>query len=272
MRFLHQLNSIFVTWSARIEKRTRLVISAIILTFSLLVATFFRFDQTLIFTPLLFLLTYFLTYFALLEEIEKIEWFSLFLMPIALTLAFYFFYFLVPVRWLTRLPFIIIYAISIYALLLTANIFNVRVEKSLQLYRAAFSVNFFYQLLVLFLFFNITFSYHPNFIINWLIVTGMCTIMALQLYWGLVTKIEIDRDLFKYALLTGIAIGQLALVLSFVPVKGTVMASFLSASYYCLGAVIYSYLDQRLFTETIREYLFVWGFVLAITLLSLSWQ
>jgi len=67
-------------------------------------------------------------------------------MPIVLSIAFYMFYFLFPVRWITRIPFIALYAIAIYATLLCSNIFSIGVEKSLQLYRAAFSINFLFQM------------------------------------------------------------------------------------------------------------------------------
>ncbi len=129
----------------KIEKRVRLVTASLVLSALMLLTTFFFFDKALIFIPLLIIASYFFTFFAIIEGIEKIEWFTLFVIPVILTLSFYLFYFLFPVRWLTRIPFIILYGISIYANLLASNIFNVKMEKSLQLYRAAFSVNFFFS-------------------------------------------------------------------------------------------------------------------------------
>ena len=66
----------------------------------------------------------------------------LFLLPILLSVAMYLFYFLFPVRWLTRIPFVLVYGISMYAVLLSSNIFNVGVEKNLQLF-LAFSLSHF---------------------------------------------------------------------------------------------------------------------------------
>ena len=132
----------------QIDKRLRFVIGSLFLTGIMLVATFFFFDKAFIFLPLLALASYLVVYFALVEDIEKIEWIMLFFMPIVISIAFYIFYFLFPIRWLTRIPFLTVYAIFIYASLLCSNIFNVGVEKSLQLYRAAYSVNILFLSLI----------------------------------------------------------------------------------------------------------------------------
>lgn len=253
----------------RIEKRIRFVISTLALTFLMLLSTFFFFDKMIVFSLLLILFGYFFTYFAIIEGIEGIEWLTLFLMPIILGLAFYFFYFLFPVRWLTRLPFIIIYAISVYANLLASNIFNVRVERSLQLYRAAFSVNFFYHTLIVFLIFNSLFSFHFGFIINMIFAGLIIFVLSLQLYWTVKTPLVFDREIILYAFLASLVIGQAVAILSFIPVSGIILALFVTSAYYSLSGIIYSYMDERLFKETIREYLFVLGFVFVIMLLSI---
>ena len=86
---------------------------------------------------------------------------------------FLLFYFLFPTRWITRIPFIIFYSISVYAMFLVSNIFNVGVEKSLQLYRAAFSVNYFYQSLMVFLFANLILSLKLNFFLGGLLFLSL---------------------------------------------------------------------------------------------------
>ncbi len=255
----------------KIEKRFRFVISALVLTGALLFSTFFFFDKAIVFVPLLAILSYWFTYFSLIEGIEKIEWFTLFFIPVSLTISFYLFYFLFPGRWLTRIPFVAIYGVSIYAVLLCSNIFNVGVEKNLQLYRAAFSVNFFYQTLISFLVFNLLFIVGQSFFVNGLIVGGSSFLLSLHLFWSIKLDHHFERDIVLYAFLVGLVLLQLAVVLSFIPIKSTIAALFLIASYYSLTGLIYSYIDQRLFIETIREYVIVLIFVFLITLLSISW-
>jgi hypothetical protein len=255
----------------KIEKRLRFVISALVLTLTMLISTFFSFDKAYIFIPVFIVLTYFFTFFSVLEDIEKIEWFSLFFMPILLTLSFYLFYFLFPVRWLTRLPFMVLYAISAYALMLCANIFNVGVEKSLQLYRAAFSVNFFFQSLVGFFLFNVIFSFRLNFFFNGLLIALIIFLLAYHLYWSIRLRLGIEKENVLYAGLTAFLLFELAVVCSFVPLKPMIFSLFIISSYYSLAGLIYNHLDQRLFSQTVREYLFVWFFVLTVTLLSINW-
>jgi hypothetical protein len=256
----------------KVEKRFRFVISAVVLTLAILSSTFFFFEKSYLFIPVLIALAYFFTYFSVLEGIEKVEWFTLFFMPVLLTVSFYLFYFLMPGRWLTRLPFIAIYGISVYAVMLCSNIFNVGVEKNLQLYRAAFSVNFFYQTLVGFILFNLIFSFKQNFFINGIIVGIFGFLLSLHLFWTIRLKnSHFEREIILFSLLVGFVLMELAIVLSFVPVKSTIFALFITGSYYGASGLIYNYIDERLFKETVREYLIVWGFVFVITLLSISW-
>lgn len=257
--------------SLRIEKRYRFVITTVILSLVMVFATFPLFQYWFIFVPLLFLTCYALTYFSILEDVEGVEWFGLFLMPVIITISFYFFYFLFPARWLTRLPFIGLYAISIYAILLCSNIFNVGVEKNLQLYRAAFSVNFFYHALSTFFIFNILFSFQQIFLVNAVVMGIMSFILSLQFFWTIRLNKHLDTEIKQYAFLVAGVLMQLAIIISFLPLKTAIYALFLTASYYSLSGLIYNYMDQRLFKETIREYFIVLIFVGIITTLSLSW-
>lgn len=256
---------------SKIDKRIRLVLSSLLLTFAVLIATFFQIENAIYFIPLLIFLSYVCTIFTLSEDIENIGWFSFFFMPIMLTITFYLEYYLVPGRWLTRLPFIVMYGISIYAILLTSNIFNVGVEKSLQLYRAAFSVNYFYHAIVLFMGLNFIFSMQMNSFINAFLVGGLGFLYGFQLLWSIRLKKYIEIDVLKYAAFIALILGQVALCVSFIPLKPISSSLLISISYYSFVGLVYHFLDERLFKETIREYLFVWIFVLLITLFSMSW-
>lgn len=255
----------------KIERRLRFVIGALASGALLLFSTFFFFDKAVFFIPLFILVTYFLVYFAVLEGVDKSEWLMLFLTPVIFSVAFYLFYFLFPVRWLTRLPFIAIYTVLIYAILLTSNIFNVGVEKSLQLYRAAFSVNYFFHAIIVFLIANILFAVRLNFLLNALVIGASVFPLALQLYWTIKLNLELERDLFLYAGFTATVLAQIALVLSFVPFRPAIMALVVTASYYSVGGLVTALIDTRLFKQTIREYLIVLGVVTVIAFLTLNW-
>jgi len=270
MNFI-KINKIIEKRLLKIEKRLRFTISVFSLSFLLLISTFFYFDKAWFFLPILIITTYFFTYFSLLEDIKKIEWLMLFLMPIFLTISFYLFYFLFPGRWLTRLPFIIFYAISIYAILLTSNIFNVGVEKNLNLYRAAFSINFFYQTIILFFIFNILFSFRQGFLTNGIIGFAIVFSLALQLLWSVHLKIKIEKELVNYSLFLALVVGQLVVVFSFLPVPITVFSLLPTGIYYSLIGLIYHFIDKRLFAQTIKEFLLVLGLIFVFVFLSIRW-
>jgi len=252
-----------------IEKNQRMIISCLIISLLMLFSTFFFFDKALIFIPIFIFVIYFLNFFSLLEGIEKIEWFTLFLLPVLFTVGAYVFYFLFPVRWLTRLPFLIFYVISIYAIIRTSNILNVGADKNLQLYRAAFSINYFFQTITFFILTNFLFSMRQNFAINGVVVFILGLILGIQLFWSIKLNLELSKKEILYGLLIGLVLAQEAIVISFFTLEISILALVLTATYYCLSGLAYSYLDERLFKETIREYVFVLVFVFGIALLTL---
>ncbi|MFH0773407.1 MAG: hypothetical protein V1922_03800 [bacterium] len=254
-----------------IEKRIRFVISTVSLTLLLLVSTFFFFDKAVFFLPLLILASYCATFFSLFEGIEKIEWYMLFLMPVLLSVAMYLFYFLFPVRWLTRIPFILIYGISMYAMLLSSNIFNVGVEKNLQLYRAGFSVNYFIQTMVFFLLGNVLASFHWGFLANTLVFSLLSGAMSLQLYWSIKLDMHIRKEVLNHAWLTALIVGEGSLLLSFLPLQESMFALVIAVLYYCVAGLTHLHLDERLFKHSVREYATILIVILVILFLSISW-
>jgi len=141
----------------------------------------------------------------------------------------------------------------------------------LGLYRAAFSINFFYQAIVSFFIFNLFFSMHQIFFINMILVGVVTFVLSMHLYWTIRLKKHLEPEILRYALLTSLVLSEVTLCISFIPLPITSMSLFLTSTYYSLVGLTYSYIDQRLFKETIREYGSVLIFVLIITLLSISW-
>src|SRR3989339_815836 len=124
------LRQFFEKKASRVDKRLRLVISVLILGLLMLISTFFNFDKAFFFLPVFVVVTYFLSYFSLLEGIKKIGWFGLFLMPELITLFFYLFYFLFSLKYNF---FINIIGAGIGSLLLSLQLFwTIRLNKYLE--------------------------------------------------------------------------------------------------------------------------------------------
>lgn len=262
---------LFNKFAGKIQKRIRFVISSLVLTSILLISTFFTFEKVWLFLPIFILLSYFFTYFSLLEDIEKVEWITLFIVPVIFTVVCYSFYFLFPVRWLTRVPYLFIYSVSMYAIFLTSNIFNVGVERNLRLYKAAFAVNYFFQTFLIFLFSSIIFSLREYFIVNAIGVGIVSFALATQLFWTIKLDLELSLEVKNHALFVGLLMAETALLLSFLPLKGSVLSLILASTYYSIGGLTSAHLDNRLFRSTIREFvavlIFVW-IVAGMTLLG----
>lgn len=263
--------SLFLKRFFKIHKRHRFILSAVLSSFLVLGSTFLSFQQLGIYLIFVFFLIYFFSFFSLLEEIKGIEWINLFILPIYFTLAFILFYFLLPVRWLTRLPFFLIYGVSIYAILLSANIFNVGVEKSLQLFRAASSVNYLFITLSSFFSFSLLISLRNNFVVNFLGGFLLTAPLAYQFVWSVNPKDTFSFDTLKLALIISFFVSQLALFFSFVPLRTNIFALLLTTALYSLLGITQAYLEEKLFKERIQEFIFVFFFVLIIVLLSAGW-
>lgn len=260
-----------VLFLSRIKKRRRFLISTAIATLTVTFGTFFGFQNIIFVIPFLIGIVYIFTYFALLEDVTNHEWLMLFLHPVLFTVSFYLFYFFLPARWLTRMPFAILYSISFYAIILSQNIFNVGVEKSLQLFRAAFSVNFLFLTISSFMGFSLLMSFHQYFFINGIVSLLIVFPAVLQFLWSVNPTARVDMNVLKYAMFVSVIVGEAATILSFIPINPAMFALFLTALFYSLSGLFQAHMQKRLFSEVIREYAFVLVFISGIVLLSLQW-
>ena len=96
-------------------------------------------------------------------------------------------------------------------------------------------------------------------------------LLSLQLFWSIRLDRHLNKDVLTYSLFTALLMLEAGLIVSFIPSRTAVYALFLTATYYSVTGIIHHHIDEKLFEETIREYVSVWIFVLVITLLSLSW-
>lgn|SRR3989344_1388803 len=261
----------FVFLFGKIEKRRRFIFSTFILTALILFTTFFSFEEIPFLLPLVIGIVYIMTFFSILEGITKKEWTMLFIHPVFFSTIIYLFYFFLPQRWLTRLPFIAIYTISIYAILLSQNIFNVGVSKSLQLFRAAFSVNYLFLTISAFFAYSLIISLRMNPFMNFILVFLSSYPLALQFLWSISPSDTIEKSIIRLSFLIAFILGEGALILSFIPVNQSIFALTLTSVFYCLCGLIQTYIQETLFKERIREYIFVLIFTLVIFILSLRW-
>jgi len=256
----------------KLSKRQEMVIVSLLLTFGLmttqLMPTAFRFIFLFVLTVLAFLLSA----LVLREGQSKHKFLSLLALPSLFTLSLGLFYFLLPVRWLTRLPNAILYAIGIYAILLVENIYMVAVGRTIQLLRVAHAVGFLLTLVTLFLLLNTIFALRFLAIINFISVFGVILILSLQSLWSVKLEEVIDREVFTYSLFFSLIVGQGALIISFMPMKPILASLFLTAAFYSLLGLGQQHLRKRLFRKNIIEYARVFVIIFILALLTTSYR
>src|SRR3989338_678415 len=251
-----------------LEKRERFTLQTIILTggvlTSQLIWTDFRFHMVI----LLAVASYILSTWSLKEDIKKIEWLLLFILPVLFTASLSLFYFLLPPRWIIRLTTTAFFAVGTYAILLVENIYNVAVQRSIQLLRAAQSVGLLLTLAVIFLSANVIYSLRLPFWANMIIMTIISFFLALQSLWSVKLNKHFDKKLYFYAITVAVGVGELSMALSFWPIENASFSLFLSASFYSLVGVIQQHIMERLFINVIREYIivFILTFILAFVI------
>lgn len=265
---MHTIQTYFHSIFLAFEKRVRLIVVTAVLSTIIFLLTLLPFAYAWFTVPLIAMLSYLGVYIALLRGIEKGEWFMLFLIPLLYCVMFYLAYYLVPGRLLTRVPFFFLLSIGFYSAVLSSNIFNVAVVKSLQLMRAAFSINYLLHVIVLFLTTLVAFTLLAYTSLAIGVVALTSYVLAMQYLWSIKPQPHIEKHIFTQSLFISYVTTIIALVASFLPVPTTVYALFVAGSYYSLVGLMYLNVDERLYWDALREYVYVWVLIALLTFFS----
>src|SRR3989344_7515426 len=159
-----------------------------------------------------------LSIFALWGELSGIKYLLLLLLPVYFVAGASLFYFLLPVRWLTRLPFAFLFGISVYLLMLTSNIFNVAAIRTIGLLRAAHAVGLLFSLVSIFFFANVLFSFHLPFYLTVPISAALTFPLYLVGLWSFELEDYVSQRVLLFAGIFSLLTAQITLVLSFWPI------------------------------------------------------
>jgi hypothetical protein len=219
-----------------------------------------------------FLVTYLVSAWALIEDLKGIEWFTILTLPSAYAAATGLFFFLLPEEWYTQVIIYSMFGFGMYALYLTENIFSVAAVRTIQLVRAAHAIGFLMTILALVLGYNTIFSLRWEWWVNGLLVFAATWPLVYQALWSV--KLSDTFELPVVLMTTGFSLlmGEMALVLSLLPVTVWIASLFLATLAYVVVGLLQHALDDRLFVRTVYEYLTVGMVVLAATLLVTPWK
>ncbi len=254
-----------------ITKRQKIVIIAAILTIGLVSTQLVDFNLRFKFLGGLAVLTYLLSLWSLWEGINLTKAIILLILPVFYTLAVSSFYFLLPVRWLTRMPVALIFGVTTYLLLLAQNVFNVASIRTIPLYRAASTANFLFTILSAFFIYNVIYAFNLFFVLNGLIVMIFSFPLILQSIWSIEMSDRVNAPVLIQSFILSLVLGELALCFSFWPISNVIWSVTLSSALYVLVGLTTQVLRGRVTNRVVWEYITIGGVVFLISFLTTSW-
>lgn len=254
-----------------LNKRQKIIITSVILTVGLVSTQLVNFDLRFKFMIGLSFISYLLSLWALLPGLDKTKVVILMILPTFYTLAVVSFYFLLPIRWLTRIPVALFFGLSFYLLLLSQNVFNVAAIRTIPLYRAASTANFLFTLITAFFLFNVVHAFNLLFVWNGVAVLIISFILILQSLWSIEMESGVSMAILVQSFVLSLALGELALSLSFWPMATPVWSLSLASTVYVLIGLTTQFLRNRLNERVVGEYLTIGALVLLASFFTTSW-
>jgi hypothetical protein len=263
-----------IRWGRRLSfsKRQQFVIIVATLTAGLILTQLVSQEYRYSMVGLLSVLTYVGFAVGLREDLRGAEWFTLLTLPTLFTAAVALFYFLLPVRWLTRIPIAILYAVGMYALILTENIYNIAAIRTIALLRAAHSVGFLLTLVTYFLLVQTTLSFRLPPFIQAPILGALSFPLIAQSLWSMELEQTVSGRVWQLSVALAFVQMQLSWFFSFWPVKMTLQALFFTTGLYGSMGMAQQYLVERLYKKTVIEFFSVTTIVLFVILIATRWR
>lgn len=252
-------------------KRQKFLLTSLFLAFCLPFVQFIEINFRYVAIGSLAFLTAVLTLWSLQEAIAGIRWMTTVILPSLFTVSVALFYFLLPSGWPTKLPILALFILGMYALLLTENIFSVAAIRTIQLFRAASAVGFLLTLLIAFFLYDTIFSFRFSFWANSLFVGAVSLPLFFHGLWSVNLEESLTRRLFLFSLILALLMGELTLIVSFYPLTIAMISLFLTTAVYVLLGLSQAHFAERLFRQTVYEYVGVGVAVLLIMLFTTGW-
>lgn len=258
---------------SRGTKRKKFLLVSILLSFGLLMVQRLPVESRYSAIGFFALAAYLLTAWSLFKDLHGINWLVNLILPTLYPVSVALFYFLLPQAVITRMIVALLFAISMYGLLLTVNIFAVATTRTIQLLRAARAVGFLLSILTSALLFHVIFSLRVAGWLVGLLVFAVSLPILWQGAWSYVASVTVKRE-FYYGLVGAVAISEMAIALSFWLIEVPMASVVLAMGMYVVLGLFQHDLEGRLFARTIQEYLGFAGivFVVVTSAVILRWM
>lgn len=251
------------------SKRQKFVVAVLLLSVGVFMSEYFSGLKLALSAVGLAIATDLMLLFILRKDIKGSFFGPILVLPFFFSLAFPFFYTLVPERLLSRLIITVIYAFGLYSLFLTQNIFAVSGIRTINLLRSARIVAFVITLLVFYFLVNFIFSLRFPVLLTPLVIFPISFFMNIQSLWTYTLDTSQVKSIALFSGIIALCILQLSYVLILWPVNASVYSLFLTGVFYTYSGLCHAWLERRLFKGILWEYVWV-GFISVLFLVIFS--
>ncbi len=253
-----------------INKRQRFIFSVIFLSLGLFIAELVLGKSGIYIVMGLSVLTVILLYLSLRQDLRGNFTPQTFILPFMYSLGVGLFYLLVPARFLTRIGMTAFYALGLYSLFLSQNIFTVSSIRTIQLLSGARTVSLVLTLVSYFFISNVVFSFHINVFITLALVFAYTFLFVMQAIWVYTLEKSPFTQIF-WVLSLSVSLAEIALFLWLGPSSPTVSGLFLTAIFYVLTGLTQAWFEKRLFRSVILEYFWVTAISFLFLIVFTNW-
>ncbi len=238
------------------RRREKFILVSFILTIGLFFVQVsdieYRYISVFIFT----IISYFLSAFALKEDLDSYEWYTILPLPTMYTLSTSLFYFLLPDNIVNQIILFVVFFIGFYALLLTGNIFSVAKGRTIQLLYAAHSVELLFDLFISLLLVNTIFSLMLSPIFIFLLVFIVHFVLLYISFWSIKLENKVSREVLEYSFITSLFLAEFATLMSFLPFPIWHTSLFIMLFLYIAINVIKAFISEKIYEGFLKEYFF----------------
>jgi len=203
-------------------------------------------------------------FWAIRSDLKGRNLFLPFILPFLYSLSFGLFSFLTPALLRTRIILTILYAVGLYSVFLSENIFTVASLKTIALLQSARIVSLIISLITYFFLLSTILSLHGGFFLVIIPVVIFTGILSLHAVWTYTLSENYTKNILWVAGIT-LSCFELVVLMWFWPTTPVVTALFITSIWYVFTGLTHVWFDKRLFRNVVWEY--VWVIVIACLML-----
>lgn len=220
------------------------------------------------------LIAYFGSAIVLKEDLQKREWLTVLPVPVVYVVVMSLFYFFLPESFWSRIVVLGLFALGMYIILLSANIFLVAKERTIALLNTAQSAILLLSMLMMLFGVNTIWSaYQPYYAyVNPAFLVAFSWPLTLNIFWSVKLEEKVTKELI--ALTTGATflIVSFGAILSFLPLQSWHVALLLMSFYYLMTGVVTMFLRDKLFHRVVSEYILIAVFLAIAFFIFFPWK